>query len=198
MLPRFLGWLLLLVGAAVFAIRLQHAGPYALPGGGNLFGGVAALLLGALLVGRWLDRDRSAAPLRWLAFATIPVVLYLALYATMAEIEEVVVLEATDPAGGTTGLRLWIVDADGAAWVTMRRSKADANDLRETRARLFRNGESRCVIATRFEDPGTVNRIHQLRHEKYAVQRFATVLGLFSESPGADTVALRLDPCPPS
>ena len=60
---RIVGWLMLLVGVSVFAIRLQHAGPYALPGGGNLIAGVLALLLGGWLVRGWLGAHRLAAPL---------------------------------------------------------------------------------------------------------------------------------------
>ena len=48
------GWALLAVGIIVFAVRLQHEGAYAMPRGGNLFGG-----LGALLTGRVLDRVGS-------------------------------------------------------------------------------------------------------------------------------------------
>ena len=44
-LQSIVGWLMLLVGISVFAIRLQHAGPYALPEGGNLLGGVLASAL---------------------------------------------------------------------------------------------------------------------------------------------------------
>ena len=40
---------MLLVGLSVFLIRVQHAGPYALPEGGNLLAGTLALLLGGWL-----------------------------------------------------------------------------------------------------------------------------------------------------
>ena len=55
LLRRVFGWLLLGVGASVFAIRMQHAGPYPFPGGGNLLGGVLALLLGSWLVRPWFQ-----------------------------------------------------------------------------------------------------------------------------------------------
>lgn len=42
-----------------------------------------------------------------------------------------------------------------------------------------------------------MNEIHRLRHEKYAVQRLATVSGLFGRSAGENVVALHLDACPP-
>jgi hypothetical protein len=187
---------MLLVGVSVFAIRLQHAGPYAFPRGGNLLGGLFALLLGGWLVRDWLGPHRLAAPLRWVALAASPIVLFFALYATFAELEEVVVLKASDRAGRPADLRLWIVDRADGAWVTMPRSKADAHGLSEARVELLREGEVGCVIATRHEDRATVNEIHLLRHEKYGVQRLATVLGIFGRSADEDVVALRLDPCP--
>ena len=41
---------LLALGAAVFAVRFLHEGAYAMPRGGNLLGGLGAVLLGVLLV----------------------------------------------------------------------------------------------------------------------------------------------------
>jgi hypothetical protein len=195
-LRRVVGWLMLVVGLSVFVIRFQHAGPYAFPRGGNLLAGVLALLLGAWLARAWLGSHRLAAPLGWIALAASPIVLFFALYATLAELEEVVVLKATDRTGQAANLRLWIVDRADAAWVTMPRSKADAHGLSEARVELLRQGEVSCVIATRHEDRATVNEIHRLRHQKYAVQRFATAIGMFARSAGENTVALRLDPCP--
>jgi hypothetical protein len=185
---RVIGWLMLLVGVSVFAIRLQHAGPYAIPRGGNLLGGVLALLLGGWLVRPWLGDHRMAAPLRWAAAAASPVVLFFALYATLAELEEVVVLMAHDRAGQPAELRLWVVDREESAWVTMPRSKAEAHGLADARVELLRRGEIRCVVATRQDDRATVNEIHGLRHQKYAVQRLATTLGAYrkrgSRAPG--------------
>jgi hypothetical protein len=123
-------------------------------------------------------------------------VLFFAPYATFAELEETVTLKATQRDGHPVDLRLWIVGRDGVAWVTMPRAKTDAHGLTETRAELLRRGEWRCVVAMRDERRETVNAIHRLRHEKYAVQRFATVIGMFRETAGESTVALRLDPCP--
>ena len=53
-LSRAVGWVMLLVGFSVFAIRLQHVGPYYLPRQGNLLSGVLALILGCWLVRAWL------------------------------------------------------------------------------------------------------------------------------------------------
>ena len=89
---RFLAFLMLIVGVMVFAIRLQHAGGYALPAGGNLLAGFLALLLGAYLIRAWLPESRFSTLLKGLAIAASPVVLFFALYATLAELEEVVVL----------------------------------------------------------------------------------------------------------
>lgn len=63
-------------------------------------------------------------------------------------------------------------------------------------AELLRAGGVSCVVAVRHDDRPDVAAIHQLRQEKYAVQRLATTIGLYGEGPGEDTVALRLDSCP--
>jgi hypothetical protein len=188
-----LGWLALVVGLSVFAIRLRHE-PYAFPERGNLLSGVLALGCGLWLVRPWLGA-RFALPTRAILAAT-PVVVFFGLYATLAELEEVVVLRASDERAGSEDLRLWIVDHEGAAWVTMPRWKADANGLVDTRALLVRQGETRCMVTKRHEDFATADAIHRLRHEKYAIQRLATAIGIFGRSAGSDTVAFRLEPCP--
>lgn len=193
---RIVGWLLLLGGASVFLIRLQHAGPYDFPEGGNLAGGVLALLLGGWLVRDWLGAHGLAKPLDWAAVAASPIVLFFALYATLAELEEVVVLKAANRAGTPVDLRLWIIDRPDGVWVTMPGSKADEHSLAGARVELLRRGEVRCVVATRYDDREAVNRVHRARHEKYAVQRLATAIGLFSTDAGEQVIALRLDPCP--
>lgn len=190
------GALALLIGIAVFAIRLQHAGPYAFPEKGNLLSGVLCLAVGLALVRPWLGEGRSAGAATRLVLLASPIVLFYGLYATLAELEEVVVLRAPDETGEIEDLRLWIVDAEGAQWVTMPRSKADAHGLTDARVELLRDGETRCVLARRSEDHDTVDRIFRLRHEKYAVQRLATALGIFGSSVGEDVVTLRLEACP--
>lgn len=182
---------LLALGVAVFAIRLQHAGAYAMPRGANLFGGVGALLLGGLLV--WPARPRG---LGWLALAASPVVLFFGLYATMAEIEEVVSLYATDRAGEPAELRLWIVDREDGEWVGMPRTKAVEHSLDGARLQLLRRGETRCVVPVLHEDRTTVRAIHALKVEKYAVARGAAAIGLYPREARDTAVALRLDPCP--
>jgi hypothetical protein len=182
---------LLAVGLAVFAVRFLHEGAYAVPRGGNLFGGLGALLLGGVLV--WSATPRA---LGWLALAASPVVLFFGLYATMAELEEVVSLYATDSAGRPAELRLWIVDSEGAEWVGMPRSKAVEHSLDGARLELLRSGETRCVVPVLHEDRKTVTAIHALKVEKYAVARGAAAIGLYPREAGESAVSLRLDKCP--
>jgi hypothetical protein len=182
---------LLALGVAVFAVRLLHEGPYAMPRGGPLFGGLGALLLGGVLV--WPATPRG---LGWLALAASPVVLFLGLYATMAELEEVVSLYATDSAGNAAELRLWIVDRDDGEWVGMPRWKAVEYSLDGARVQLLRNGEIRCVMPVLHEDRPTVKAIHALKVEKYAVARGAAAIGLYPREARETAVSLRLDPCP--
>jgi hypothetical protein len=175
----------------VFAVRLLHEGPYAVPRGANLFGGLGALLLGGLLV--WPATPRW---LGWLALAATPVVLFSGLYATMAELEEVVSLYATDSAGIPAELRLWIVDREDGEWVGMPRWKAIEHSLDGARVQLLRNGKTRCVVPVLYEDRATVRAIHALKVEKYAVARGAAAIGLYPREARETAVSLRLDPCP--
>lgn len=182
---------LLALGVAVFGVRLLHEGPYAVPRGANLFGGLGALVLGGVLL--W-----PAAPrwFGWLALAATPVVLFFALYATMAELEEVVSLYATDRAGNPADLRLWIVDREDGAWVEMPRWRAVEHSLDGARVQLLRTGTIRCVVPVLYEDRPTVRAIHALKLEKYAVARGAAAIGLYAREAADHSVSLRLDPCP--
>jgi hypothetical protein len=186
-----IGWGLLVLGVAVFAVRTLHEGAYAMPRGANLLGGLGALLLGAVLV--WPAAPRA---LGWLALAGSPVVLFLGLYATMAELEEVVSLYATDRSGRPAELRLWIVDREDGAWVGMPRSKALEHSLDGAKLELLRNGETLCVVPVLHEDRATVKAIHALKVEKYAVARGAAAIGLYPREARETAVSLRLDPCP--
>lgn len=185
------GSLLLALGVAVFAVRLLHEGPYAVPRGANLFGGLGALALGAVLVSSAVPRA-----LRWVALAFSPVVLFFGLYATMAELEETVSLYAVDSAGRPAELRLWIVDRDDGEWVGMPRGKAVEHSLDGARLELLRNGETRCVVPVLHEDRKTVREIHALKVQKYAVARGAAAIGLYPTEARDTAVSLRLDPCP--
>jgi hypothetical protein len=185
------GWALLAVGLAVFLVRLLHEGAYAVPRGGNLVGGLGALLLGGVLV--WPSAPRA---LRWLALAASPVVLFLGLYATLAEIEETVSLYATDSTGKPAELRLWIVDRADGEWVGMPRAKAVEHSLDGARLELLRGGKVRCVVPVLHEDRPTVTAIHALKMEKYAVARGAAAIGLYPSEATDASVSLRLDACP--
>ena len=193
--PSAMGWLLIAMGAAVFAIRLQHEGPYAPPEEGNLRAAILALVVGVGLRRRWRVRDGTGKWVIRAALAFSPIILFFATYSTLAEFEEVVVLRATQPSGETNDLRLWIVDFDDSAWVIMPAAKADANNLLNTRAELQRNGRFRCVGTTRHTDLETGNRASKERNLKYAVGRLATQSGLFSETAQQGMVALELRPC---
>jgi len=190
-LQTVVGGVLLAVGIAAFSVRFLHEGAYAMPRGGNLFGGLGALLLGGLLV--WPAAPRG---LGWLALAASPVVLFFGLYATMAELEEVVSLYATDSAGQPAELRLWIVDREDGEWVGMPRSKAVEHSLDGAHLELLRSGETRCVAPVLHEDRPTVRAIHALKVEKYAVARGAAAIGLYPREAREAAVSLRLDSCP--
>jgi hypothetical protein len=185
------GYVLIAVGIAVFAVRFQHEGAYAMPRGGNLLGGLGALLLGGVLV-------LPATPrlLGWLAVAASPIVLFFGLYATMSELEEVVSLYATDSAGQSAELRLWIVDREDGEWVGMSRAKAIEHSLDGARVELLRRGETRCVVPVLHEDRPTVRAIHALKVEKYAVASTSAAIGLYPSEARDAAVSLRFDPCP--
>ncbi len=180
------GLLTLLAGLAAFLVPLQHAGPYGVPGRG-LVGGLACLVISGVLLAR------GTQPVaRWIALAASPIVLFLALYGAMAEVEEVVFLYAEE-----SELRLWIVDHEGVEWVSMRRSKADQHAIDGAKLELLRAGVMRCVVPRIVEDPVANRRTFDLRQEKYAVQRLGGVLGMFGDGPSPETITLRLDPCEP-
>ncbi len=188
-----LGCLLVALGLVVFAVRLQHAGAYAVPRGGNLVGGLGSLLLGGVLL--WSEAPRVLA---WVAMAASPIALFLGLYATAAEVEEVVSLYATDSAGRPAELRLWIVDREDGAWLGMPRTKAIEHALDGARHDLLRNGERLCVVPVLVEDRPTVAAIHALKMEKYAVARASAAIGLYPREAPDTSVAVRVDPCPDS
>jgi hypothetical protein len=187
-----IGGALVALGVAVFAVRLLHEGAYAMPRGVDLLGAVAALLLGGVLLSSLPPRA-----VRWLALALSPVVFFSGLYSTMAELEEVVSLYATDSSGRPVELRLWIVDREDGQWVGMPRWKALEHSLDGARLELLRNGTVRCVVPVLHEDRTTVRRIHAMKVGKYAVAQAAAAIGLYPREARETAVSLRLDPCPP-
>jgi hypothetical protein len=178
------GLLMLGAGVAAFLVPLHHPGPYGIPGRG-LVGGLLSLVLAGVLVAR-----ATPAVARGIAIAVSPIVLFFALYGALAELEEVVVLYAPD-----AELRLWVVDSDGAEWVSMSRSKAETHAIDGAKLQLLRAGTTRCVMPRIVDDPVANRRTFDLRQEKYAVQRLGGLIGMFGDGPSPDTITLRLDPC---
>ena len=187
---------MLAVGASVFLVRLGHAGPYAVPQGGNLAGGLLALALGGWLAFRGPAAGQLEKIGTWLVLLASPVVLFFALYATLAEVEEVVVLKATNSSGEAADLRLWIVDLEGFSWIVMPIDKAREHSLDGARVELLREGELRCVETTVASDRETVTAVRDARYERYAIQRLATLLGIFTREPGPEAIVVRVAPCP--
>jgi len=151
---------------------------------------MGGLLLGGLLV-------TSVAPIavRWLALAASPVVLFLGLYGTMAELEEVVSLYATDSEGQAAELRLWIVDREDGAWVGMPRTKAVEHSLDGAEIEMLRDGVTLCVVPVLIEDRATVKAIHAQKVEKYKVAQVSAAVGLYPREATEKSVALRLESC---
>jgi hypothetical protein len=178
------GVLALCAGLGAFLVPLQHAGPYGIPGRG-LIGGLLCFAIAALL----LVRGKPSLARR-IALAASPFALFFALYGALAELEEVVVLYADD-----AELRLWIVDHEGTEWVSMDRSKAEAHAIDGARLELLRAGKTRCAIPRIVDDPVANRRTFDLRQEKYAIQRFGGLIGMFGDGPSPETITLRLDPC---
>ncbi|MEM9177810.1 MAG: hypothetical protein AAGC67_21595 [Myxococcota bacterium] len=189
-LPRAIGCVVFAVGLGVFAIRLRHAGPYALPTGGHLFGGVACLGLGAALVAREWPRVVSGLLIGLTAFALFP-----ALFAIAAESEEVVVLHATDRDGQPAALRLWIVDREDGAWLGMARSKAVAHGLDGEPHRLLRDGDEICVVPRVVDDRAVARAVHAHKIEKYRVAQVTSRIGLYPSEAPDTSVAVRADAC---
>ena len=184
------GGALVVLGVVVFAIRLQHDGAYAVPRGGNLFGGLGSLVVGGALL--WRAAPRA---LVWVALAASPFVVFSGLYATASELEEVVSLYATDQGGRPAELRLWIVDRDDGAWMGMPGAKATEHGLDGARLDLLRDGETRCVELSVHDDRETARAIHAMKMEKYAVARVSSAVGLYPSEARETTVAVRAVPC---
>ena len=178
------------VGLSVFAIRLTHEGPYAMPHGGAFIGGLAALLLGGLLI-------LSSKPnwMNWCILVLLPVAWSPAAYSILGESEEVISLYAFDQDNNRVDLRLWIVEWDDGSWVGMGRGKAISHSLDGAQLEVLRFGDIQCVTPTLHEDRATVSMIHQMKVEKYKVAQIAGALGMYPLKATDSMVALRLDPC---
>lgn len=184
------GILLLVIGLAVFLVRLKHGGDYAMPTGGPLLGGVGAIFLGCLLI--WQSRPRVVG---WIALLLTPIAIYPSLFSIGGEWEEVISLYAMDAENQPADLRLWIVDRDDGAWVGMSRGKALEHSLDGTRLDMLRGGEVKCVKPVLYEDRPTVRAIHSMKVEKYAVARAAATIGFYPLEATETMVVLRFGSC---
>ena len=194
-LSKIVGSVLLGLGLVVFLIRLRHPGAYWFPEQGNLRAALAALAIGAWLVGGWLPEHPARKSLQAVALLAAPIVFFFASYAIMSELEEVVVLVPSPTAESQTPLRLWVMDDQGAEWVNMNRTKAQRAGLIDSEVIFHRGGSAHCRHATLIEDPFIVGRNSQLGYEKYRVKQFAVSIGIFAATPPPEIISVRLDPC---
>jgi len=189
------GIVLLLVGISVFLIRFVHAGPYGMPAGGNLRAAVLCLVLASLLLRPERVLTSFTSALRWVALIAAPICLFFGLYATLAEVEEVIVVRATDSNGSAVNLRLWVVDLEDGAWVMMPHDKAAEHSLDGARLEMLRQGQTSCVSPQLSQDREKALAVLAVRNEKYAVQRLAMAVGIFGRELSDSVAVLRLAPC---
>ncbi len=193
---RLVGIVLILLGIAVFAIRLHHPGPYAFPEGGNLLGAVLAFAIGLWFLRPFPRRGALPHIIGWPAVLATPIVLFFTMFSTLGEVEEVISLEVTNPDGHPVTLRLWVVDRDGAAWTTMADEKAAVNGLDGATGDMLRQGKVSCVVMSVHDDPESVSATHNQKYEKYAAMRFAVMVGVFSREAPESSTAVKFVPCP--
>lgn len=180
-----------LLGASVFAIRLGHSGPYAIPTGLAPVGAVICIAISGYLL--WSGKPKWTGAI---AIALGIIASLAPIYSIVGESEEVISLYAIDAAGQPVDLRLWIVDREGVPWVGMSREKATSNNLHGSQLKMLRAGEILCVRPTLFDkDRETVSEIHRMKVAKYTAAQIAAAVGMYPKEAGANTVALRLDPC---
>jgi hypothetical protein len=74
--------------------------------------------------------------------------------------------------------------------------KAREHSLDGARLELLREGELRCVETTVESDRETVTAVRDARYERYAIQRLATMVGVFTREPGPEAIVVRVAPCP--
>ncbi len=99
----------------------------------------------------------------------IPFLFVVLLYGASELGGEVVTLDRTDANGEVSGVRIWIVDADGKSWVEHGDSTAPwITRLAETpKIAMARAGETNTYLAA--PDLASHDQYHQLRREKYGV-----------------------------
>jgi hypothetical protein len=134
---------------------------------------------------------------RWIAIAVAALLaLVVAFAGTMyvaMESGEVVAVRATDAQGVAHETRLWVVDADGFAW--LRTGNPDSAWLARVRANpeieVARGGEPRRFRAVLTTEPGVRDRINALVLEKYGwAERLLRAVMLRPER----ATAVRLEP----
>jgi hypothetical protein len=184
------GVIFIVIGLAVFAIRLGHPGPYALPGGAGFFGALAVIALGAYMLWPGKPRFTGLIAIAIATFASFP-----AIYSIVGESEEVISLYAFDPENNLVDLRLWIVDRSDGAWVGMGRNKAITYKLDGARLDMLRAGKSICVVPALVEDRATVREVHRMKVDKYKAAQISASIGMYPSEASENTAALRLDPC---
>lgn len=186
------GIVFIMIGLAVFAIRLKHEGPYVVPGGWAFYGAIGLLILGSFM--QW---QRKPSALGWIALLAGLVAILPAVYSIVGESGEVISLYATDSSGQPANLRLWVVDREDGAWVGMSRDKAIEHDLDGAKLDMLRGGEVTCVMPVLHEDLATAQEIHAAKVEKYTAAQLAGAIGLYPQEATSSTAALRLGSCSP-
>jgi hypothetical protein len=185
------GILFILIGIAVFGVRLGHAGPYALPGGAGFVAALAVIVLGAYMLWSGKPKFTGLIAIVIAIFAALP-----AIYSIGGESEEVISLYAVDAENNPVDLRLWIVDREDGAWVGMGHKKAITYNLDGARLKMLRGGEMICVIPRQTKDQETVREIHKMKVNKYKIAQISASIGLYPSEASENTAALRLDFCP--
>jgi hypothetical protein len=114
-----------------------------------------------------------------------------ALYA-LSESGEVVILHSRDADGAARSTHLWVVDADGHAWLRSggRERGWFVNAAARPEVELERNGETKPYRAVVADAPEQVERVDALMREKYG---FTDWLILTLEG-NPESVAVRLEP----
>lgn len=116
----------------------------------------------------------------------IPLLFVVVLYGASEIGGEVVTLDRNDASGDVSGVRIWIVDADGKSWIEHGDSTASwFTRLSESpKLVLTRSGERGEYLAT--PDPESHDLYHQLRRQKYGLadQLIEWLTGNAGDCPG--------------
>ena len=122
------------------------------------------------------------------------VAVFIGITVIATEGQEVVVLSTRAQDGSTRQTRVWVADADGAAWIESANSERElyADIRRSPAVSLYRDGKSHLYLARSFADAEGNQRIRSLLREKYGwADRWLQQLVDTSKS-----IAVRLDPPP--